>query len=48
MERSAIGVYHYPNPLEICAYSSPPLIGTPVLTNKSVVIREVYFGERED
>ena len=28
-------------------YSSPPLIGTPLLPNNSVLIREVSFGERE-
>ena len=32
-----------------CAqYSIPPLIGTPLLLNNSVLIREVSFGERED
>ncbi len=29
-------------------YSSPPLIGTPFLSNNSVHIREVSFTERED
>ena len=28
-------------------YSSPPLIGTPLLPQKCVLIREVSFGERE-
>ncbi len=29
-------------------YSGPPLTRTPFLPNKSVLIREVSFGERED
>ncbi len=29
-------------------YSGPPLIGTPLVSNNSVLIREVSFGERED
>ncbi len=28
-------------------YNSPPLIRTPLLSNNSVLIREVSFGERE-
>ncbi len=28
-------------------YGSPPLIGTPLLPNNSVLIREVSFGDRE-
>ncbi len=29
-------------------YSIPPLIGTPLLPKNSVVIREMFFGERQD
>ncbi len=28
-------------------YTSPTLIGTPILSNNSVLIREVSYGERE-
>ncbi len=33
---------------ESCVCSSPPLIGTPLLPNNPILIREVSFGERED